>query len=45
MDGIGALRGLIGKSGLIPARSRHCNEEQPHFFATGIKFWEGMGEQ
>ncbi len=28
IDGIGALWGLIGKSGSIPARSRHCNEEQ-----------------
>jgi hypothetical protein len=37
MDGIGALRGLIGKSGSIPARSRHCNEEQTHFYATEMK--------
>jgi hypothetical protein len=37
MDGIGALRGLIGKSGSIPARSRHCIEEQSHFYATGMK--------
>ncbi len=24
---IGALRGLIGKFGIMPARSRHCNGE------------------
>ncbi len=33
--GIGALRGLIGKSGVMPARSRHCNGEQSRRYATG----------
>ncbi len=31
---IGALRGLIGKSGVIPARSRHCNGKQTQVCAT-----------
>ena len=30
----GARKGLIGKSGVIPARSRHCNGEQPQGYAT-----------
>lgn len=35
MDRTGALRGLIGKSGEIPARSRHCNGEQTHKMPLG----------
>ena len=33
--GIGALRGLIGKSGVMPARSRHCIGEQTHRIPLG----------
>ena len=35
--GVGALRGLIGKFGVMPTRSRHCNGEQFHNFATEMK--------
>jgi len=42
---IGALRGLIGKTGVIPARSRHCNGKQTQDYATETKFWEGLGER
>lgn len=35
--GIGALRGLIGKFGVMPTRSRHCNGEQFHDCATEMK--------
>ena len=41
---IGARKGLIGKSGVIPARSRHCNEEQTHVMPLGRMSWEGLGE-
>ncbi len=35
--GVGALRGLIGKTGVMPARSRHCNGERTQVYATGTK--------
>ena len=41
----GALRGLIGKTGAKPARSRHCNGERTHETPLGRKSWEGLGEQ
>jgi len=41
----GALRGLIGKSGERPVRSRHCNEERTQDMPLERKFWEGLGEQ
>ncbi len=39
---VGARWGLIGKTGAIPARSRHCNEEQTHFIPLRLnlgKVW------
>ena len=45
ISGIGALRGLIGKSGATPARSRHCIGEWTHETPLGRKSWEGLGEQ
>ena len=33
----GALRGLIGKTGEKPARSRHCNGERTQDYATETK--------
>ncbi|MPL58717.1 hypothetical protein SDC9_04259 [bioreactor metagenome] len=42
---VGALTGLIGKSGVTPARSRHCNEEQTHVMPLGRNSWEGLGER
>ena len=44
MFGIGARLGLIGKSGVIPARSRHCNEEQPQEDATETKVLGRFGQ-
>ncbi len=44
MEGIGALLGLIGKSGYNPARSRHCNEEQTHGYATEMKILGRYGK-
>ena len=41
---IGARKGLIGKSGVTPARSRHCNEEQTHIIPLGRMSWEGLGK-
>ena len=44
-DGIGARKGLIGKTGEMPARSRHCNGEQIQEMPLGRKPWEGLGER
>ena len=43
--GTGALRGLIGKTGAKPARSRHCNGERTHDTPLGRKSWEGLGKR
>ena len=43
---VGALRGLIGKSGARPVRSRHCNEEWlQKARPLGYSSWEGLGER
>ena len=45
VNGIGARKGLIGKTGEMPARSRHCNGEQIQEMPLGRKPWEGLGER
>ena len=45
MYGTGARKGLIGKFGVIPARSRHCNGEQIQEMPLRRKPWEGLGER
>jgi len=40
---IGACEGLIGKIGEIPTRSRHCNEEQTHMYATEMQILGRFG--
>ena len=43
--GTGARKGLIGKFGAIPARSRHCNGEQIQEMPLGRMPWEGLEER
>ena len=43
--GAGARKGLIGKTGEKPARSRHCNGEQIQEMPLGRKPWEGLEER
>ena len=45
IDGAGARKGLIGKTGVMPARSRHCNGEQIQEMPLGRKPWEGLEER
>ncbi len=42
---IGARKGLIGKTGVIPARSRHCKGEQIQEMPLRRKSWEGLDKQ
>ena len=43
--GAGARKGLIGKTGEKPARSRHCNGEQIQEMPLGRMPWEGLEER
>ena len=45
VNGIGARKGLIGKTGVMPARSRHCNGEQIQEMPLRRKSWEGLDER
>jgi len=41
---LGAREGLIGKTGVIPARSRHCNEEWTQGYTTETQVLGRFGQ-